>query len=200
MGYSRTPVANAEAGHARIGRSFMEACRPSPGSRELFARGFDRVQRVPDEIRGRRLRRPPRCRPPANSRRPRRPGQRLHHCGPTRRQGQLAGRLHGSPGSARSKTQVGSSHRPSQSCWTSTRSMCTASGPARQHPRCQVGDRRFAFIQACTSLSSQSRTRACLTTGAGKPGRRDSWSARVRDTPSMSATSLIPTSAMALEP
>jgi len=59
------------------------------------------------------------------------------------------------------------------------------------------GDLRFASIHACTSASSHSRTRACRTFGSGKLGRRESWSARVRDTPSMSATSLIPTSAMA---
>jgi hypothetical protein len=64
----------------------------------------------------------------------------------------------------------------------------------------QLAGRRFALIQACTSLSSHSRTRACRTVGWGKLGRRDSWSARVRDTPSMAATSLIPTSAMAIEP
>ena len=66
--------------------------------------------------------------------------------------------------------------------------------------RRQVEDRPFSSIQAWTSLSSQRRTRAWRTFGSGKLGRRESWSARVRDTPSMSATSLIPTSAMALEP
>jgi len=62
----------------------------------------------------------------------------------------------------------------------------------------QSGDLRLASIHACTSVSSHSRTRACRTLGSGKLGRRESWSARVRDTPSIAARSWIPTSAMAL--
>lgn len=43
MEYSRTAVANAETGHARIGRSLWERADRVLGTGELFARGFDRI-------------------------------------------------------------------------------------------------------------------------------------------------------------
>ena len=44
VGYSRTAVANAETGHAQIGRSLWERADRVLGTGELFARGFDRIQ------------------------------------------------------------------------------------------------------------------------------------------------------------
>ena len=44
VGYSRTAVANAETGHARIGRPLWERADHVLGTGELFARGFDRIQ------------------------------------------------------------------------------------------------------------------------------------------------------------
>jgi transcriptional regulator with XRE-family HTH domain len=44
LGYSRTAVANAETGHARIGRPMWERADRVLGTGELFARGFDRIQ------------------------------------------------------------------------------------------------------------------------------------------------------------
>ena len=44
LGYSRTAVANAETGHARIGRPLWERADRVLGTGELFARGFDRIQ------------------------------------------------------------------------------------------------------------------------------------------------------------
>ena len=44
VGYSRTAVANAETGNARIGRVLWERADRVLGSGELFARGFDRIQ------------------------------------------------------------------------------------------------------------------------------------------------------------
>jgi transcriptional regulator with XRE-family HTH domain len=44
IGYSRTAVANAETGHARIGRPLWERADRVLGTGELFARGFDRIQ------------------------------------------------------------------------------------------------------------------------------------------------------------
>jgi DNA-binding XRE family transcriptional regulator len=44
VGYSRTAVANAETGHAQIGRSLWERADRVLGTGELFARGFDRLQ------------------------------------------------------------------------------------------------------------------------------------------------------------
>ena len=44
VGYSRTAVANAETGHARIGRPLWERADRVLGTGELFARGFDRIQ------------------------------------------------------------------------------------------------------------------------------------------------------------
>jgi transcriptional regulator with XRE-family HTH domain len=44
VGYSRTAVANAEGGHARIGRQFWERADRVLGTGELFARGYDRLQ------------------------------------------------------------------------------------------------------------------------------------------------------------
>jgi transcriptional regulator with XRE-family HTH domain len=44
VGYSRTAVANAETGNARIGRSLWERADRVLGTGELFARGFDRIQ------------------------------------------------------------------------------------------------------------------------------------------------------------
>jgi transcriptional regulator with XRE-family HTH domain len=44
VGYSRTAVANAETGHAQIGRSLWDRADRVLGTGELFARGFDRVQ------------------------------------------------------------------------------------------------------------------------------------------------------------
>jgi hypothetical protein len=91
-------------------------------------------------------------------------------------------------------TPVAGSRKPSlRSCVPPTRVGADRRAPGQR----QSGDLRFASIHACTSVSSHSRTRACRTFGSGKLGRRESWSARVRETPSMSATSLIPTSAMA---
>ena len=44
VGYSRTAVANAETGHAQIGRSLWDRADRVLGTGELFARGFDRIQ------------------------------------------------------------------------------------------------------------------------------------------------------------
>ena len=44
VGYSRTAVANAETGHARIGRPLWERADRVLGTGELFAHGFDRIQ------------------------------------------------------------------------------------------------------------------------------------------------------------
>ena len=44
VGYSRTAVANAETGHARIGRSLWERADRVLGTGELFTHGFDRIQ------------------------------------------------------------------------------------------------------------------------------------------------------------
>jgi DNA-binding XRE family transcriptional regulator len=43
VGYSRTAVANAETGHAQIGRSLWERADRVLRTGELFARGFDRI-------------------------------------------------------------------------------------------------------------------------------------------------------------
>jgi transcriptional regulator with XRE-family HTH domain len=44
LGYSRTAVANAETGHARIGRQLWERADRVLGTGQLFARGFDRIR------------------------------------------------------------------------------------------------------------------------------------------------------------
>ena len=44
VGYSRTAVANAETGHARIGRPLWERADRVLGTGGLFARGFDRIR------------------------------------------------------------------------------------------------------------------------------------------------------------
>lgn len=44
LGYSRTAVANAETGNARIGRQMWERADHVLGTGELFARGYDRIQ------------------------------------------------------------------------------------------------------------------------------------------------------------
>lgn len=44
LGYSRTAVANAETGHARMGRPLWERADRVLGTGELFAHGFDRIQ------------------------------------------------------------------------------------------------------------------------------------------------------------
>jgi transcriptional regulator with XRE-family HTH domain len=44
LGYSRTAVANAETGHARIGRQLWERADRVLDTGELFSRGFDRLQ------------------------------------------------------------------------------------------------------------------------------------------------------------
>jgi len=43
-GYSRTAIANAETGGARVGRQFWERADRVLGSGELFARGYDRIR------------------------------------------------------------------------------------------------------------------------------------------------------------
>jgi transcriptional regulator with XRE-family HTH domain len=44
LGYSRTAIANAETGGARIGRQFWERADRVLETGELFARGYDRIQ------------------------------------------------------------------------------------------------------------------------------------------------------------
>ena len=44
VGYSRTAVANAETGHAQIGRNLWERADWVLGTGELFVRGFDRIR------------------------------------------------------------------------------------------------------------------------------------------------------------
>jgi hypothetical protein len=44
IGYSRTAIANAETGGARVGRQFWERADLALGSGELFARGYDRIR------------------------------------------------------------------------------------------------------------------------------------------------------------
>ena len=43
-GYSRTAIANAETGGARVGRQFWERADQVLGTGELFVRGYDRIQ------------------------------------------------------------------------------------------------------------------------------------------------------------
>ena len=44
IGYSRTAIANAETGGARVGRQFWEGADQVLGTGELFVRGYDRIK------------------------------------------------------------------------------------------------------------------------------------------------------------